>query len=118
MKFLLMFLLAFSAKAADLTVVNHTGDDMRITQLRNKCVDFIVTEDKPIFLKNNETYTFKDLIPVIHTYTLCGSGFCSSSAMGFRNDTQKYTLDVVLDGPYITGNQKPDHWIGNIECPK
>lgn len=118
MIFLLMLLLPLFANALDLTVTNHTGDVIRITQLRNKCVDFIVTEDKPIFLKVNESYIFKKLIPVIHTYTLCGSGFCSSSAMGFQNGTEKYTLDVVLDGPYITGNQKPDHWVGNKDCPK
>lgn len=112
------FLFTFSADAAELTVTNNTGDVMRIAQLRNKCVDFIVTEDKPIHLGIGESYVFKNIIPVIHTYTICGSGFCSSSAMGFQNGTEKYVLNVIMDGRYISGVQSPDHWVGNIECPK
>jgi hypothetical protein len=103
--------------AAELTIVNHTGADMRITQLRNRCDGFLITEDKPVYLKNNESYVVKKVTPVVQTYTICGSGFCSSSAMGMKKAAE-YTLEAVMDGRYISGKGIPDHWVGNLECPK
>lgn len=104
------------AKAADITVVNQTGADMRIAHFGNKCQGFIVPEDKPIRIKFGKSHTFKNVSPVVQTYNICGSGFCSASAMGMK-DSQSYNLIVTLDNGMITGNAKPDHWVGNLECP-
>jgi hypothetical protein len=107
--------LLLTANATELTVVNKTGDLMRIASLQDKCKGIIVTEKDPIYLKANEEYTFKNLTPVVHTYMVCGSGFCSNSAVGFQDDG-KYTLKVIIQDGYINGKEIPDVWPGNLEC--
>jgi hypothetical protein len=114
----LLILFSLNAFAADLTVHNSTGADMRITELSNKCVGAIIKENKPVYLRANEEYTVKNVIPVVHSYTVCGSGTCASTAIGMK-DAPKYTLNVVLDKDgWISGNPTPDHWVGNLDCPK
>lgn len=119
MKLLILgLLLACQANATDLVIMNNTGAEIRVTQLRNKCQDFIITEDKPHIIKKSSGLLVKGIVPVVQTYTVCGSGFCSSSAIGMK-DADHYTLDVTLDEDgMITGNGVPDHWVGNLECPK
>jgi hypothetical protein len=117
MIFLALLFMGFTANATDLIITNHTGADIRVTQLRNKCQDFIITEDKQRIVKNNEGLLVKDIVPVVQTYTICGSGFCSSSAMGMKK-SKEYVLEVTLDKDgMITGDGKPDDWVGNLECP-
>lgn len=116
---LIMLLVPVSVTATELTIVNSTGDDIRIVQLRNKCDGFLVREEAPEHLKNKAWVTFH-VTPVVQTYMICGSGRCSSSALGMKDGVSKYVMDVVLDDSgYITGNLTPDHWTGsNLNCPK
>lgn len=120
MKKLILFacLVCGSAFATDLSIVNKTGGDMRVASLMNSCGDFIVNEDKPVHLKDGESFDLKGIVPVMHHYKICGAGYCSSTAMGIKDDIH-YVLEVVLeDGFLINGVPMPDHWVGNTECPK
>jgi len=118
MKHLFLFLTLFSnlASATELVIVNHTGAEMRITKLENKCNGSIII-DKPIYLDNTHSVHFQGLIPVVQVYEVCGSGYCASSAIGMK-DSEEYTLNVVIKDGYIHGIAVPDHWVGNIECPE
>ena len=109
-----------AALSASLTIVNHTGlNTIRIKELSNKCDGFLVSSDKPIYLKPNESYTIKQTTPVVHTYTICGAGLCSSSAVGMVNDHKDYTLEVTLEGGMLTVNDSPEVFSRtNINCPK
>lgn len=113
MSFLSLFVSV--ALAAQIVVNNKTGADIRIAKFKNKCGAVLVSEDKPVFIKDQESVVFKDVTPVIHTYEICGSGYCSSSAIGFSEDGI-YVIDVTLDGPYINPTNKPEIWPGNMEC--
>lgn len=118
MKYLILFLFSFTSQATELIFVNHTNEIARITFLSNKCLESaIISDDNEISLKVNQSYIFKDLIPVVHVYTICGSGLCTSSAIGFK-DSKSYTLDINIKDGIINGDAIPDHWVGNLECPK
>lgn len=114
---LIGLLLASHAAAAELTVVNNTKETMRIASLRNKCSGDIVPETNPVYIKPGESRTFVKLPNVIHTYTICGGGFCSHTAIAIvANKT--YVLDVTTDDGYISGKPKPDDWsTANTNCP-
>ncbi len=117
-KYILSIILLFPSivNATELVIINHTGAEMRIEHLQNKCDGFLVNTDKPIFIKQGLSKVFT-VSPVIQTYEICGSGFCTQSAMGMKGASY-YLLDVVIEEGYITGVAKPDHWVGNLECPK
>jgi hypothetical protein len=90
---------------------------MRIDGLSNKCVGQIITPDKSVKLKNNEKFTVKNVTPVIHSYTICGSGLCSMTAMGIKS-APVYVFEVILDDGVIDAKITPDDWsIANKECP-
>ena len=112
----IIVLLGSMSNATDLTIVNHTGDQIRILRLTNKCKGDIITENSPVYIQNNQQITIKNTIPVIHTYEICGSGYCAGSAIGFKKAKQ-YTLEIVLKHGVISGNATPDDWVGNVECP-
>lgn len=118
MKILLVILfLTCPVFAVDLTVINHTGAEMRIANLFNRCDGNLISENNPYFLQPDEEVTFSNITPVMHHYTICGSGYCSSTAMPIQEDIH-YILDVVLqDGFLIDGQPKPDHWVGKTKCP-
>lgn len=116
MKLLIFLLFINQSKAAELIIINHTEDQARITSLHNKCDNNLITEEKQIILNIGENYTIKNITPVVQSYTICGSGYCESSAIGMKNASE-YTLEVVINGGYITGIPKPDDWVGNLECP-
>ena len=116
--FTVMFVFMNKAVAANLFIENKTGAVIRIAHLRNKCIDDIVPESKPVYISAGAKAVFVDVLPVIHTYTICGSGYCTSSAVGFDDKTFDYTIVVTLGNPYIRTNLIPDIWPGNIECKK
>jgi hypothetical protein len=117
MKFLIVNLLIFAqANATTLTVVNNTGDKMRIVELHDRCGNQLVSRAKPVFLKNGEKVLFTKANPVIHTYEICGSGFCSSTGLSFKKDAKEGTLNVILDDGMISGQMIPEVWPGNMEC--
>lgn len=113
----LAMLVGCSVNATELVFVNHSGYDARITQLNNKCDGTIIDSNNVVFLKNNEEYVVKKTTPVVHIYTVCGAGYCSDSAIGLK-DSEKYVLEIVLKDWMIDINPKPDHWVGNLDCPK
>ena len=113
---LIFTLLCGSAGAFDLAIVNHTGASARIVRLISACGQILVSEEKPILLKEDETYIIKNAVPVMHHYTACGSGRCDSSSVGIK-DADTYTLELVLKDGVIDGQAQPDHWVGNTKCP-
>lgn len=120
MKFLfgLMTLLNLqTVMATDLVVVNKTNAQVRIDSLAHYCGDGIyITSENPVWLAPEQTWEKKNITPVMHHYKICGLGFCSSTAMGIKDDIE-YVLEIQLDDFLINGVPKPDHWIGNTECP-
>ena len=112
----LLLLVSSLASATDLIVINETGTQMRIEDLKNACQGSVIKNNQPIRLAAGESYTFKDLAPVIQTYTVCGAGYCSATALGVT-DLKTYTLRVTLDKGLITGRAEPDHWKNSYrEC--
>jgi hypothetical protein len=117
--FIMCLMFANLGYGADLTIVNKTKELARVEKLGNKCQNNQVPEGKPIFLEPNASHTFKNLAPVVQTYTICGSGFCSQSAMGMKKGTKSYTLEIIIKDDWIDGNAVPDHWsTTNLKCPK
>ncbi len=115
---LLLSLVLPAAFATTLTVKNDTGAEMRIAKLANRCGEVLVAEETPLKIARGGQASF-GIRPTIHTYTICGSGLCSSSALGFRKDHEGvYVFRVFLRDGVINGEQQPDHWIGDKECPK
>lgn len=106
--------------ASSLTIQNKTGAPMRVEELRDACGNALVTEMNIKHLKPDEKITFKDITPVIHTYVICGSGFCAMSAMGVKGVGKDYLMEAILDEDgHITAKFTPDHWVGtNKGCPK
>jgi hypothetical protein len=108
-----------SAKAVNITFINKSGDKARIAELSNKCTDRIISKEKPVHLKNGEKFVVRDVIPIIHTFAVCGSGYCSSSAIGLKKGVKEYTIEIVLNDGLIEGKAIPEHWHeANRECPK
>jgi hypothetical protein len=122
MKALILILSLLTANlcfAAQLTVVNKTKEIARIEKLSNRCQSEQVPDGKPIFLQPEEAVVFNNLKPVVQIYTICGSGFCSSSAMGMKKGQASYTLEIIIKDELLDSQSKPDHWsTTNIECPK
>ena len=108
-------LTALSASAAELTIINNTGAPARIAELFNVCTGAVVPADKPIHLKPGESSVFT--VPlVMNHYTICGSGFCSSTVINLRSG-EKFTLSMELDGGVIDGRANPDQWDGQPTNP-
>jgi len=115
MKHLLALLFIQNASATTLEFVNHTGRPARINRLHNKCGVDIVTEDKPVFLRNGGKYII-ETTNVLHTYEVCDNGLCSSSAIGIK-DAERYILEITMVNGMIDLTSTPDHWKGgNMEC--
>ena len=104
------------ANAAEIVFENKTGAEVRIEEVRNKCNGYIISKKNQAVLQDGDVLLILDTPPVVHTYLICGSGFCSSSAIGMKKD-EVYKVNIVLDGPYISGKVTPDLWPGNINCP-
>ena len=102
-----------------LLILNETGAPIRIAEMQSKCGTVVVAEGSPLHIAPGASATLA-VERVIHTYVVCGSGLCSSSALGFELGYDgTYTLRVRLDdGWLIDGKQEPDHWVGNKECGK
>ena len=104
------------AEGAELKFTNKTDYTTRIVELRNKCDGYLTKEQ--VILAPGESWTVKQTTPVIHTYTVCGGGLCSSSAFGLAEGS-KYQLNLTTKGGMIDLESVPDHWKNtNIECPK
>jgi hypothetical protein len=115
--FLATLFFAFQGFAVDLTIVNHTGDLVQVKYLFNRCDGNLIAEDNPYYLQPNEEVTFSNITPIMHHYTICGSGYCSSTAMPIQDDIHYFLKVVLIDGFLIDGEPTPDHWVGNIKCP-
>jgi hypothetical protein len=118
--FLLLFLaLPTQVFAAKLVVRNATAETVRIDSLRNNCDGWYVAPRAPLSLAPGAEFVLEKTTAVIHTFTVCGGGFCSNSAMGMK-ENRDYVLEVKFDDAgIIDGVPTPDHWVGShIECPR
>ena len=112
-------LISGTVQAAQMTISNRTGYDMRITMLHNRCEEPRVTEKEPVYLTPGAGITFGQLSPVVQSIEVCGVGICVMSAIGMKNDVKHYQVDIILDHGFIDYKVTPDHWTGtNVECPK
>ena len=110
-----IFGLSATAMATSLKIINHTGADIRIESLYNFCTGAIVLPSAPKYLKASEIFE-TPIKKVMHHYTVCGLGFCTSTAISVKED-REYVLDVDLqDGYLIRGTVFPDHWVGITSC--
>jgi hypothetical protein len=77
----------------------------------------VVPVDKPVYLRDGETARFE--VPlVMHHYKICGSGFCSFSAVEL-SEGDAFTLEMkLLPGGVIDGTALPYQWaMPSNECP-
>jgi hypothetical protein len=114
--FLLLMIFVVRAQAVDLEIVNDTGHPVRLDDLGTRCAPRLVTKENPIHIPVGGKVLFEDVIPVVHTYTVCSMGFCSSSAIGFKK-LKHYKLNVIIEDGQVSGKSIPEHFPGNIECP-
>lgn len=125
MKNLVWLLLLFSTSALASTkvvFVNKTGSEVRLTGLSNSCVGEIISPETQLIIPSDQSLVVPLAIPIIHSYTVCGSGLCSSTAIGIAKGTRnlgRYIVEVTLDkSGAINSKEIPDHWsIANKECP-
>ena len=105
-------------QTVNVTFVNNTGKDIRLTRFDNKCTDmYVASEDKPVYIKNANEFKIRGALPVIHTYEVCGSGFCVASAVA-TGKTQDYTVEVFLNSTGVLDTKNsPEEWSGDILCP-
>ena len=115
--FLLTLMMVSYAYPVSLYIINNTGGNIRIDKFNNKCSGPAIKAPMPVIIYTGASLGLK-LTQVIHTYEICGSGYCVSSALGFDSDGV-YSLEVYLQGDgKINTKQKPDEWPGKMECPK
>lgn len=111
-------LLIAASVAAQLTIINLTGDKVRLLKLKSKCTGAEnLIPFAPKTLKPLESLTFSKLQPIVYTYDVCGGGYCARSALGMNSDITSYELQIRPNTLYgISPVAVPDVWPGNIEC--
>lgn len=109
-------LLLGTALAAQVTIQNVSGEQVRITSLHDKCKGELLSTYQPIILKPGQEVTL-NLSDVVHTYTVCGGGLCSNSAFGIKVG-KNYQGSIVIENGVIGLNMDPDDFRGgNFLCP-
>lgn len=112
-KLILALLVSTTAQAATLTIKNETTGIVKIAELHDKCKGALITT--PERLEPGKSLVFKSITPVVHGYTICAEGLCSSSAFGVRAN-QDYILHVTIKG-IVTITPEPESWSdGNFQC--
>jgi hypothetical protein len=113
--FFLSIFFCMNIEATTLTFINNTGYEVRIDSLYNACTGAIIQPVAPKFLKDKEFFK-TPITKVMHHYSICAQGFCSSTAFAVKEDID-YVLAIDLeDGYLIRGTPLPNHWVGITTC--